>query len=87
VRGTSGELYPVKPDIFARKYEHVDTMPAVQMRDDHPARKSLANLIAFVGVMYGDRDGNVPAIVTTPLQVPVKLGKMFDEARAAYDAP
>jgi hypothetical protein len=40
-------------------------------------RDALQNAQAFIGVMFGDKDGNVPERVMTPLGIHVKLGEIW----------
>lgn len=47
------------------------------------AREALGNAEAFIGVMFGDSEGEVPEKVTTPIGIPVKVGSIMTDIRAA----
>lgn len=50
------------------------------------AARALESLVAFVGVMFGQGpDATIPRTVQSPIGVPVKLGEIMDEARAALE--
>jgi hypothetical protein len=50
-------------------------------------QESLSELIAFVSIMCGrGADAVIPETVTAPLGVPVKIGAIMREAKAALEA-
>lgn len=46
-------------------------------------REACENMHSFIVVMYGNPDGSVPEMVTTPLGISVKLGQIVAQALAA----
>lgn len=47
------------------------------------AVETLEEAEAFIGVMFGNRDGKLPEFVQTPIGVPVQLGEIGEQLRTA----